>query len=72
MCKGKILWQFETIKVYKDLYGNKSHSSMTGWQELFFRHKSFWFLAGVATAAFEVYGWKFTGYLILIYSISSF
>ena len=21
MCKGKILWQFETIKVYKDLYG---------------------------------------------------
>ena len=41
MCKGKILWQFETIKVYKDLYGNKSHSSMTGWQELFFRHKSF-------------------------------
>ena len=68
MCKGKILWKFETIKVYKDLYGNKSHSSMTVWQEIL---PSFEFSVAVATAAFQIHGWISTGYLLLLRPFSS-
>ena len=42
----------------------ENHLSVTGWQELFF-------LTVVAITTFEIYGWKFTGYLILICSFSS-
>ena len=36
---GNILRQFENFEIYKDFYEN--HSSVTGWQELFFPNKSF-------------------------------
>ena len=44
----------------------KNHSSMTGWEELFFSYKSFYFSPGVAIAASGIYGLKFLGHLILI------
>ena len=46
-------------------------SSVSGWQKLFFSYKSFQFSAAVAIATSEIYGWKCTGYLILICSFSS-
>ena len=46
----------------------ENHSSVTGWQRLFFSYKSFYFSAAVAIATFEIYGGKFIGYLILIVS----
>ena len=50
----------------------ENHSSMTGWQELFFSYKSFEFLAAIAIATFEIYDRKFTGYLLnFICSFSS-
>ena len=33
----------------------KNHSSVTGWQKLSFSDKSFYFLAAVAIATFEIY-----------------
>ena len=44
----------------------KNHSSMTGWEELFFSYKSFYFSPGVTIAASGIYGLKFLGHLILI------
>ena len=44
----------------------KNHSGMTGWEELFFSYKSFYFSPGVAIAASGIYGLKFLGHLILI------
>lgn len=61
MHKGKIQPQFKIFKIYKDLY-RKPDSSKTGWQE--------YFLAAVAISTFEIYGGKFTGYLVLICSLS--
>ena len=49
----------------------ENHSSMNGWQKLFFPYKFFYFSAAIAIAAFKIYSWKFTGYLILICSFSS-
>ena len=49
----------------------ETHSSVTGWQKLFFSYKSFCFSAAVAMATFAIRGWKFTGYLILICFYSS-
>ena len=49
----------------------ENHSSMTVWQKLFFSYKSFKFWATFAMASFVIYGWNFTGYLILICSFSS-
>ena len=40
----------------------ENHSSVTRWQELF--------SAAFTIASFEIYGWKFTGYLVLICSFS--
>ena len=33
-----------------------NHSSVTGWQKLFFSYKCFYFLAAVAIAAIEING----------------
>ena len=41
----------------------ENHSSVTGWQKLFFPYKSFSFSAADAIPNTEIYGWKFTGYL---------
>ena len=53
-----------------DLICMENHASVTGWQKLFFSYKCFSLLAAVAIATFEIYGWKFSGYLILICSFS--
>ena len=61
-------------KIFHDSFENfeitricmKNHASVTGWQKLFFSNKCFQLSAAVAIAAFEIYGWKFSGYLILI------
>ena len=50
----------------------KNHSGMTGWEELFFSYKSFYFLSAVAINASGIYGLKFLGHLILICSFSSY
>ena len=50
----------------------KNHSGMTGWEELFFSYKSFYFSPAVAIAASGIYGLKFLGHLILICSFSSY
>ena len=46
----------------------ENHSNMTGWQVFFPRVVviSLSVLAVVAIASFEIYGWHFAGYLILI------
>ena len=44
----------------------ENHASVTGWQKLFISYKCFQLSAAVAIATFEIYGWKFSGYLILI------
>ena len=49
----------------------ENHSSVTGWQKLFCSYKSFLFSVAVAIATFEIYGWKLSGYLILICPFSS-
>ena len=61
-------------KIFHDSFENfeitricmKNHASVTGWQKLFFSNKCFQLSAAVAIAAFEIYGWKFSGYPILI------
>jgi len=35
MYKGKISWQFENLKIYKNLYG-KHGETVSGWKDLFF------------------------------------
>ena len=43
------------------------HACVTGWQELFLSYKCLQLSAAIAITTFEkyVYGWKFSGYLIL-------
>ena len=48
----------------------ENYSNMTGWQELSFPCKSLKFSTAIAFATFKIYGWKFTGYLILVCSFS--
>ena len=48
----------------------ENHASVTGWQDLFISYKCFQLSAAVAIATFEIYGWNFSGYLILICSFS--
>ena len=49
----------------------ENHSTMAGCQEFLFSYKSFKFFTVVTIASFEIYRCKFTGYLILICSVSS-
>ena len=48
----------------------ENYSNMTGWQELSFPCKSLKFSTAIAFPTFKIYGWKFTGYLILVCSFS--
>ena len=48
----------------------ENHAGVTEWQKLFSSHTCVKLSAAVAIATFEIYGWKFTGYLILICSFS--
>ena len=41
MRKGKIQLRFENLEIYKRLQSIQNHSTVTGWQELFFPYKSF-------------------------------
>ena len=50
----------------------ENHASVTGWQRLFFSQKSFPFSVAITIATFEIYGCKFTGYLIRIYKYMLF
>ena len=59
---------FENFEITRICMEN--HASVTGWQKLFFSYKCFQLSAAVAIATFEIYGWKFSGYLILICSFS--
>ena len=47
----------------------ENDASVTGWQKLFSSYKCFQLLAAVAIATFEIYGSKFSGYIILICSL---
>ena len=59
---------FENFEITRICMEN--HTSVTGWQKLFFSYKCFQLSAAVAIATFEIYGWKFSGFLILICSFS--
>ena len=59
---------FENFEITRICMEN--HASVTGWQKLLFSYKCFQFSAAVAIATFEIYGRKFSGYLILICSFS--
>ena len=59
----------ENFVIYQDLYGKPFKRD--GGHKLFFSFKSFWFSAFVAIATFEICGWKFTGFQILMRSFSS-
>ena len=59
---------FENLEITRICMEN--HASVTGWQKLFFSYKCFQLSAAVAIATFETYGWKFSGFLILICSSS--
>ena len=53
----------ESLKISKfTRISMENHSGVTRWQK--FSYKSFQFSVAVAIATFEIYGWKFTGYLI--------
>ena len=56
---------FENLEITRICMAN--HASVTGWQELFFSYKCFQLSAAVVST-FEMYGWKCSGYLILICS----
>ena len=48
---------YVSLKIYKfTRVCMENYSRATGWQELFFSYKSFYFSAAVAIAAFEIYG----------------
>ena len=59
---------FENFEITRICMEN--HASVTGWQKLFFSYKCFQLSAAVAIATFEIYGWKCSGFLILICSFS--
>ena len=59
---------FENFEIARNCMEN--HLSVTGWQKLFFSYKCLQLSAAVAIATFEIYSWKFPGYLILIFSFS--
>ena len=58
---------FENFEITRICMEN--HASVTGWQKLFSSYKCFQLLAAVAIATFEIYGSKFSGYIILICSL---
>ena len=55
---------FENFEITRICMEN--HASVTGWQKLFSSYKCFQLSAAVTIATFEIYGWKFSGCLILI------
>jgi len=59
---------FENFEITRICMEN--HASVTGWQKLFFSYKCFQLSAAIAITTFEAYGWKFSGYLIIICSFS--
>ena len=58
---------FENFEITRICMEN--HASVTGWQKLFSSYKCFQLLAAVAIATFEIYGSKFSCYIILICSL---
>ena len=60
---------FENFEITRICMEN--HGSVTGWQKLFFSYKCVQLSVAVAIATFEIYGWKFSGYLILIFSCAN-
>ena len=52
---------FDNFEIYEDMYEKPWKSNWEAIQML---------SAAIAIAAFEIYGWKFSGYLILICSFS--
>ena len=55
---------FENLEITRICMENRA--SVTGWQMLFFWYKCFQLSAAIAITTFEIYGWKFSGYLILL------
>ena len=59
---------FENFEITRICMEN--HASVTGWQKLFFPYNCFQLSAAVAIVTFEIYGYKFSGYLFLVSSFS--
>ena len=58
---------FENLEIKR--ISMENHASVDG--KIFFLIRIFYLSAAVAIATFEIYGWKFSGYLILIPSVAT-